>query len=135
MSPTIYHTFRNFVKGYSFFHHNPIDVRKVIEIYYRKRLFCILDREYKYKLIIEYSNPRSNLTITPMITFGGQVGVAYTRIYEESSLMTLRFKTEKEVKNEINEIKIKQNLISEFDNEQNIKLAEFADKKRNMIEK
>ena len=54
MSPTLYHTFRGFVRGWSEFHINPIDIRKIIKISHRKRLFCIIDREYKYTLDIIY---------------------------------------------------------------------------------
>lgn len=129
MTPTVYHTFRNFVKGLSGFHLNPIDVRKVMNIDYRKRLFCIFDKEYKYTLEIKYSNPRSELRVSSVLTTGGQIGTGIYKEYVESSIMTLRYKTEREVKNEIREIKMKQNLITEFDNEQNLKLQEFIEKK------
>lgn len=129
MSPTLYHTFNGFAKGLSSFHINPIDIRKIIDIQYRKRLFCILDIEYKYTLEIEYSIPTNRLSISPVIVFGN-LGIA-NNINNKTSIMTLRYKTEKEVINIIEEIKMKQNLISQFDNEQNKKLQEFVDVKIN----
>lgn len=132
MSPTLYHTFKGFVRGLSSFYINPVDVRKVIKMNYRQRLFCIRDTEYKYSLEIEYFNPRSNPTSTPVITSGGHVGVGFYNEYVETSEMTLRYKTEKEVINEINEIEIKQNLISQFDNEQNLKLEKILNQKKDI---
>ena len=44
MYPGLYHTFKGFVKGLSHCHINPIDIRKVCDIRYRKRLFCILKK-------------------------------------------------------------------------------------------
>lgn len=130
MSPTIYHTFKGFVKGLSSFHINPIDVRKVIKIDYRKRLFCIFDTEYKYSLEMEYLNPRSELSAAPVITSGGHCGTGFYNEYIETSEMTLRYKTEKEVIDEIDEIKKIQKLISQFDIEQNLKLEKFINKRK-----
>lgn len=126
MYPTLYHTFKGFVKGLSSFHVNPVDVRKVINMDYRKRLFCINDTEYKYSLEIEYYDPRSELSVTYIRSASGHVETRFYNHYEETSEMTLRYKTEKEIINEINEIKKKQNLISEYDNQQNLKLEEFV---------
>ena len=64
-------------------------------------MFCILDEEYKYSLEIEYFNPRSESSTTPVITSGGHFGVAFSNEYIETSEMTLRHKTEKEVIDEI----------------------------------
>lgn len=126
MSPTLYHTFKGFVKVLSSYHINPIDVRKVIDIKYKKRLFCIIDREYKYNLEMEYLNPRSEISPVALITFSGNLGIGFYNEHIETSVMTLTYKTEKEVIDEINEIKKKKELISQFDNEQNLKLEEFV---------
>lgn len=125
MFPTLYHTFKGFVKGLSSFHINPIDVRKVIDINYRKRLFCIFDTEYKYTLKIKYFNPRSILS-SNIITSNGHIGIGFYNEYVETSEMTLRYKTEKEAIDEIDKIKKIQKIISQFDIEQNLKLEEFA---------
>lgn len=42
MYPTLYHTFKGFVKGLSSFHVNPVDVRKVINMDYRKDYFVLM---------------------------------------------------------------------------------------------
>jgi len=126
MSPTLYYKFTGFAKGWSKFV-NPIDITKIIDIQYRERLFCINDIEYKYTLKIEYFDPiSSKVSISPVIVFG-IYGIA-TNSHDETHIMTLRYKTEQEVINIIKEIKMKQNLISQFDNEQNKKLQEFVDK-------
>ena len=54
MTIIIHHMFKGFIKGWTTSVVNPLDVRKIIKIDYRKRLFCILDREYKYTLRIEW---------------------------------------------------------------------------------
>jgi hypothetical protein len=130
MSPTLHHTFKGFVKGLSYFHINPVDIRKVIKINYRKRLFCIFDTEYKYSMEIEYFNPRSEISSSTVITSGGHVGFGIYNQYVETSEMTLRYKTEKEVIDEIDEIKKIQKLISQFDIEQNLKLEKFINKRK-----
>jgi hypothetical protein len=125
MTSTIHHTLKNFVRGWTNFHINPIDIRKIVKISYHKRLFCIFQREYKYTLEIEYYNPRSESDASPIITTGGQVGFAFTNEYFETSQMTIRYKSENEIKQEIDEIKKIQDIIKIFDEEQNKKLAEF----------
>ena len=135
MSATVYHTFTGCVKGLSSFHINPADVRKIIDITYRKRLFCIFNKEYKFSLDIKYFDPKNETTVSPAVVFAGQYGIGgvFHSTYVETSIMTLRYKTKKEVINVIDEIKMKQSLISKFDNEQNKKLQEFIDTQINKV--
>ena len=128
MKPILYHTLKNFVRGWSGFYINPIDIRKIKNIYYNKRLFCIFDPEYEYTLSIHYYNPRSEYT--PNIMFiNGRSNIVLSEKYVEESYMTLRYKTECEVKKEIEEIEKLQDKIKEFDRIQNDKLIEFVNKK------
>lgn len=126
MTPTLYHTLKNYMRGWSSFHVNPLDIRKIIEINYHQRLFCIFDREYKFTLKIKYYNPRSESNSSLVMTAGGHVGVAFNERYVESSYMTVRYKTENEIKQEIEKINNLQNIIKKFDEEQCIKLNNFA---------
>jgi hypothetical protein len=126
MNATLLHNLKSHVKGWSSFYVNPIDIRKVIDISYNKRLFCIFDSEYKYTLRIEYYNPRSEITTSPVFTSRGS-GVAITESYKEISIMTIRYKTKNEINQEINEIYKLKNIIKNFDEEQNKKLKDFAD--------
>jgi hypothetical protein len=125
MFPSINHKLKNYVRGWSYFYCNPLDVRKIINMVYRKRIFCIRDREYKYKLTIEYFNPRSKTTLSPNITLGGGIGTVIHNEYVETSIITLRYKTEKEIIDEMDKVKKIQNIIKIYDNEQNKKLQEY----------
>ena len=127
MSPTLFHQLKHHTKGWSSFYVNPIDVRKVISISWNPRLFCIFDQDYPYTLRIKYYNPRSVEIASPVIS-GGHTGIAFTEKYEENSYITIRYKTENEVHQEINEINKLQNIIKNFDEEQNKNLKNFANK-------
>lgn len=118
MSATLYHTLKNHVRGYGFYT-NPIDIRKVISITYSKRLFRIMDKDYIYRLDIEYYDPKSVLTTIHVFSSNGGPAVGISSSYEEHSYITLRYKTRTDVEQEISEIK-------KFDDEQNMKLQNFA---------
>ena len=127
MKPILYHTLKNFVRGWSKFYINPIDIRKITNIYYNKRLFCIFDPEYEYTLRINYYNPRieyiiNNIVIYSIYNYTPFINIPYiSEQYVEESYMTLRYKTECEVKKEIEKIKKLQDKIKEFDRKQNNK--------------
>jgi hypothetical protein len=128
MSPTLFHQLKHHVKGWSSFYVNPIDVRKVISISWHPRLFCIFNQDYPYTLKIKYYDPRNVTIANPVFTSGGHTGIALTNIYEEHSYMEIRYKTENEVHQEINEINNLQNIIKNFDQEQNKNLINFANR-------
>jgi hypothetical protein len=133
MTPTLSHTLKNYVKGWSGFFVNQLDIRKIIKIDYHKRLFCVFDHEYKYTLEILYYNPRSESRLSPVITSGGHMGISFNNDYEETSTITVRYKSENEVKQEISEIKKMQYMIKKFDEEQNKKLVDFINKNQNFM--
>lgn len=125
MLPTLHHTLKNFVnRGINF--PNPIDVRKVIDITHRKRMFCIFDPDYLWIMNIEYDNPINTVSVLPVISANGSVGVALAREYEPSSIITLRYKSLLEIENEKSEIKRLQEIIKKYDEEQNINLQNYA---------
>ena len=82
MERLIFHTLKG-IRGWSWLNISTIDVYKVIEIYHDKRAFCILNRDYPYKLTIKYN-------------------VQNIQYY-----ITKRYQTEAEVLKEINDINLK----------------------------
>ena len=109
----IFHTLKG-IKGWSTLSIQKIDIYKIKEIYYKKRLFCIFNRDHPYNLIIIYNEPRTTIDFAPGINFNGGFT---TSMVESTSLtvnITKRYKTEIEVKNEIKEIQMKQNKIKLF---------------------
>lgn len=125
MSPTIYHVLTNCVKGWSDLFLTKIDVRKVMEISTRERLFCIFEREYKYCINIKYYNPRGETTLSPTFV-GGKVGITVSDVYKEYSWITPRYKTLEEAEKEVTEILRLKKIISVYDQEQNTKLNNYV---------
>ena len=87
------------IDGWSFLFIRIIDVNKVLNIKYNKRLFCFLEKDYTYTLKITYDEP---FNIGP--------------IFLPSSKLTKRYKTEMECQNEIFLIESKKRIkIKKFD--------------------
>jgi hypothetical protein len=125
MTTTVQYQLNDCVRGWSEFYTNPLDIRKIINISYHKRLFCLWDSEYKYSVTITYSNPRSVNTNSPVITLGGNVGMSLTTGYRDKSIMTVRYKTENEVLEVIDNINKRKNLINIYDRQKNEELDTF----------
>ncbi len=87
MEGLVYHTLKG-IRGWGNLNISKIDVHRIEEIYYEKRLFCILNKDYPYKLTIEYHTHKN-----------------------DTHNITKRYKTEIEVQNEVYEIKLKQTKI------------------------
>jgi hypothetical protein len=132
MSPTLYHPPKNFVRGWSGFYINPVDIRKIRGIYYKKRLFRLFNTEYEYTLNIIYYNPRSEYGANLAFIPGKGSSVILSEKYVEESHMTLRYKTEYEVKKEIETIYELQDQIKKFDEIKNKKLIEFVNKNKHL---
>lgn len=126
MAATVHYLLKNFTKGWSSFYTNPLDIRKIINVSYHKRLFCLWDPEYEYSATITYYNPRSEYTNSTVITTGGHVGIAYTPTYKENSVITVRYKTENEILQVIDDINKRKDAISKFDKQQNDALGTFV---------
>ena len=127
MSGTILYTLKHHVKSYSGLYINPLNIRNIISIYYRERLFCIFDCDYKYSLKLEYYKPHNESNESLVLGTGG-IGIAFTNEYVETDTMTVRYKTENEVKQEIQEMIKLHNYVKKYDNEQNIKLRNYTKK-------
>lgn len=50
----IFHRLRNCTNGLTKYKYDNLDVSKIINMKYKKRLFCIHDKEYPWTLEIEY---------------------------------------------------------------------------------
>ena len=106
MYKIIYHTLKG-TNGWSNLQLQTVDINKVIEIGYSKRLFMIFDRDYPYNLIIKYENIHNNSIITPTVILGGGIGLTQSFYTETSSIITKRYKSQKDVLDEIKAIQYK----------------------------
>ena len=108
MKEFIYHTLKG-INGWSKSNISTIDIYKINHLYYKKRSFCIFDKKYPYKLIIEYNDPIKFISI-------GLYDITITPIYQLylHQLITKRYKTENDVLNEINEINNKITKLKSF---------------------
>lgn len=114
MTTTLYYLMKNCVKGLSALQVNPIDVTKVISINHSKRLFRIFDRDYKYTMEIMYSNPRVTL------------GITVVPIYQDTSFITLRYKTIEHIDEDIREIYKLKSIVEEYTADQHTKFMDFV---------
>lgn len=128
MTATLRYTVRNCVRGWSGYFTPEIDVRTVMTINYHERMFCLFDRDHPWTVYMKIYNPRSESSVAPVIA-GGRFGIAFTNEYRESSMMTLRFQTEKHATDMINEIERMKKFIADFDNKEQEKLNEFIKNK------
>lgn len=104
----IKHTLKG-IPGWSKLSIETIDVEKVIQLNYKKRLFMITNREYPYTLNIKYENIHNEMTLMPTIPLGkGSMGMTPVFYTETESIITKRYKTKQDIINEIDEIKTKQ---------------------------
>ena len=85
-----------------------IDISKVIKFGWCKRMFCILDRDYPYKLWIEYNQPTTILQTKPIYTTNGGVAIITTSSYIPTQTLEARYKSEKDVVEDFLEIQKKQ---------------------------
>lgn len=112
--PTLFHTLKG-VRGWSDFYINPLDVRNIININYRRRWFMLTAYDRPWSMRIDYYNPHSSTTSIPVMTTNGHIGIGFTSRYSESSLMTLRYETEQEILEELAEINKLWSVIEKYD--------------------
>ncbi len=74
---------------------------------YYKRLFRLFDKGYPFSLRIKYFNPHESFSSSPVVTTGSNVGVSVHDSIELYSLITRRYKTEKDCIDEIKAIELK----------------------------
>jgi len=101
------------IRGQRFF------VYKINEVYYRHRLFCVLDKEYPFELIVKYKELSKSTEIAPFL--GGlsplQIGHVGFQFQEKTDLHKdyfFRYATTEECKFQINEVKKKKDIVEQM---------------------
>ncbi len=96
------------ISGWSASNLQVIDVSNVINVIKRKRMFMIFNREYPYTLGITYEDQYANLFVSPIV--GGR-GMSLSNFTLSTQFISKRYKTEKEMDIDYNNImKYKQEL-------------------------
>lgn len=92
--------------GWSSYQPDIIDVADIISLSYKKRLFCLLDKESPYTLNIECFH------ITSKTSRG--TGLTFIPRNNFKSIITRRFKTVVEIEKQINILSNYQNLLDNY---------------------
>ncbi len=87
-------------------------VHKINDITFHKRLFCIFDIDKPFELNLMYKELSKSLEFAPII--GGKGGAQLQEKIDLETEYKFRFETDKECIYNINEIKIKKELIDEM---------------------
>jgi hypothetical protein len=119
----LHHTLKG-IRGWSLLETTNIDVAKVSEICCGKRLFMLFDRNYPYVLRIQYEEPARYFTTTPVI--GGR-GFAISTDTVTHQIITKRYMTERDAKQEMDEILAKQAVLKTYAEQEENKLLQKMD--------
>lgn len=112
-------------RGWSSFFTQNVDVAKVVEITYRKRLFKIFDTECDYTMCIKYNQLKKHTDLAPTFTGGsGGFGVTVVDTVKMTQLMTVRYATKEDILEEFNSINQKREKLKAFHDEHYKKLRE-----------
>ena len=84
------------INGWSDLNLQTINVLKIISCNYRKRWFCIFDRDYKYVLEIGYNSP---------ISYTVFLGYPH-RYVDHIPIITKRYKSVEDINDEIQQINV-----------------------------
>lgn len=118
MNLTFYHRLKGFRNSsWSGIFVNPVDVSYIFSVEYRRRLFCLFDREYPYTLQIIYFDPK--VAIESLRTGKDLEEKKYDPVF----CLSLRYKQEEEVKKEVETILLMQQRIQETKQQELIKLT------------
>ena len=107
----VFHSFQGKLAWWGASNTSLLDVAKVCEIYHKKRLFKIFDRECDYKVVVSYRDPRDGyiwgvegLSLIPVISYGCRATHTVSR----------RFATEEAAMAEIAEIAEKKEKLDRY---------------------
>jgi hypothetical protein len=93
------------INGWSRMSLQCVDVAKITDVFYRKRLFKLFDREYDYTLYIKYNEPMDDFR------YVAGKHPSFVIATKTEHFISKRYKTEKDVIDEMKEIqKMKNNL-------------------------
>lgn len=107
MTGVIWHTLGG-SSGWAGVDHWKLDVGRIVSTGVRKRVWCFFDRDLPWSLDIYYYQPEQSLTVLPALNFRSGPGVAFGWRTDLEKLVTRRFASEKEIKDEISKIVQKQ---------------------------
>ena len=93
MKGIIFHTSKG-IKGWSELGILTVDVYKIKDIYYKKRLFCIFNKDHPYNLTIDYHEPRESIGLAPGINLYGGFTFSLVKKVHLTANITKRYKTE-----------------------------------------
>lgn len=87
-----------------------IDVARVLEMHFRARWFVLIQKDLLYELHLKYELPRPSekLDFAPAINARGQFGIAFGTSYEFEEDIILRYKSEREATQELEDMLLKQ---------------------------
>lgn len=108
-------------KGWSSYFRQTLDIARVTNLQYHKRLFKVFDRDCDYTLQIDYRMPTEETTLAPTFTHGrggGSFGFAVVDTVKLQHLITSRYRTKEEVQEEVQRIRTKQHKFEEFQKQQ-----------------
>ena len=131
MNNILFHTLKG-IRGWSHCELSKIDVAKVISLDYHERLFKIFDTNHPYTLTIEYKEPKHSTTVSPV--FAGKGGITINDVTVTEQTITKRYKSEKDVKKEVIEIKIKQEELEKMTREKENELLSKVSRRINSID-
>lgn len=110
-----FHTLKG-INGLSYLNISCIDISKIKSMTYRRRLFCIFEKDYPFTLEIIYKEPKTEIRINPVLA-GNNVGAGLHQYTSFTQIITKRYKCENDVFDEIKEIKRKEELMKNKINE------------------
>ena len=96
------------INGWSRMSLQCVDVAKITDVFYRRRLFKLFDREYDYSLYIKYNEP-----IDEFKYVAGK-HPSFVVATKTEHFISKRYKTEKDVLDEIKEIKKLQSNLNQY---------------------
>lgn len=92
------------VRGWTNF--NPfqmLDVARIVDYGYSKRIFCLFNQDHPYTFWIEYHEPTDNHKLVPVI--GPSLGIGIVSSASIDHTITMRYKTEADCEKVVEDIK------------------------------
>ena len=118
----IFHTLKG-INGWSNLSFQKIDVAKVLHLECIQRSYKFRDKDYDYTLKITYLDGVPEISPNPGVNLGDQTPPpAFYKMFSQT--ITKRYKTAGDAANEIAMIKIKQEMLTKYENQiaKNLKL-------------
>jgi hypothetical protein len=113
--------------GWSFYGTNNLDIAKVLSISYKKRAFCLFNRDRPFSLYLTYNEPGFGITLLPIFGGLGAKWLFYPH-WNPTKTITKRYKTEEECKAELSKIQMeKQKIFTRLSKEKKCLETEYEE--------